>query len=160
MNAVTGIGPRTGTSWVMLRLKEAGIPINGHKFLPELLVPHHNPAGYWELDPNEPLPTTGVSKLWGIWHHDNIDKVVVLERLDVEAQLLSIDKVLQDELKLPACREIWKDHWTSRNTLIEYVAKMDKWLKTRDPEKTMLVYTETLDTEINKIINFLQEEDN
>lgn len=158
MNAVTGIGPRTGTSWVMGKLKEAGLQVNGHKFLPELLVPQHNPNGYWELDPDEPMPTTGISKLWGIWHNTDVDKVVVLERADTAAQLRSMDKVLKDELLLPRCKEQWQDHWTSKAVLSQYIIAMNKWLSTRDLEKTMLVYTENLHNEIDNIINFLQED--
>ena len=158
MNAVAGVGPRTGTSWVMGKLREAGLHVHGHKILPDLMVPQHNPEGYWELDPNEPMPTDGICKLWGIWNYPDIDKVVVLERLDVEAQLRSMDKVLQDELKLSACRAVWQDHWTNTMILTAYVQHMYQWLKTRDPKKTMVVYTETLDSEINNIINFFQQE--
>lgn len=157
MNAVTGVGPRTGTSWVMLKLKEAGLQVNGHQFLPELLVPKHNPKGYWELDPKEDMPTTGISKLWGIWHNTEVDKVVVLERADTKAQLASMDKVLKDELKLPACAALWKPEWTSKAVLSMYKTAMNQWLATRDPSKTMIVYTEDLNKEINNIIKFLQE---
>ena len=156
MNAVTGIGPRTGTSWVMGKLKDAGLQVNGHKFIPDLLVPQHNPLGYWELDPREPTPTTGISKLWRIWDKGNIDKVVVLERLDVQAQLQSIEKVFQDELKLEAYKSLLQR--TPKDILLEYVEGMNNWLNNRDPKKTMLVYTENLNNEISKIINFFKEE--
>jgi hypothetical protein len=158
MNAVTGIGPRTGTSWVMGKLQEAGLKVNGHKFLPDLLVPKHNPQGYWELDPDEPMPTTGISKLWGIWHNTNVNKVVVLERADTKAQLKSMDKVLKDELLLPKCASLWKPEWTSKAVLSMYITAMNEWLTTRDLEKTMIVYTENLNNEIDNIIKFLQED--
>lgn len=158
MNAVTGIGPRTGTSWVMGKLHEAGLQVNGHKFLPDLLVPKHNPQGYWELDPDEPMPTTGISKLWGIWHNTNVNKVVVLERADTKAQLKSMDKVLKDELLLPKCASLWKPEWTSKAVLSMYITAMNEWLTTRDLEKTMIVYTENLNNEIDNIIKFLQED--
>lgn len=158
MNAVTGIGPRTGTSWVMGKLHEAGLKVNGHKFLPDLLVPQHNPQGYWELDPDEPMPTTGISKLWGIWHNTDVNKVVVLERADTKAQLKSMDKVLKDELLLPKCASLWKPEWTSKAVLSMYIIAMNEWLTTRDLEKTMIVYTENLNNEIDNIIKFLQED--
>ena len=156
MNAVTGIGPRTGTSWVMGQLFKAGLPIQGYKFLPQYLVPEHNPDGYWELDPKEPIPTKGIVKLWNIWDKPAVNKVVLLKREDTKAQLASITKVLKDEAKLPNLSFLEKHN--AKDILSYYVRSTDRWLETRDPTKTMLVYTETLNNKIDEIIQFFKED--
>ena len=157
MNAVTGIGPRTGTSFVMSYLHEAGLIVNGHKFLPDLVVPEHNPNGYWELDPSEDIPTTGISKLWRLWEYKNINKVVLLERQDVDAQLRSIKKVLDSELLLPKFKNL-RNVYTPEKILSTYIIKTNNWLKKRDMSKTMLVYTENINKELNNIKELLMED--
>ena len=156
MYAVTGIGPRTGTSWVMYKLFEAGLPVNGHRFLPELCVTEHNPNGYWELYPGDPVPESGISKVWGIWKHDRVDRVVILKRRDREAQIRSMEKVLRDELKL----EHWKhvpDQTITMNEIIETCdQKTTDWLKTAHKGEVLTVDTEDLDQSIGYIVSFLK----
>jgi hypothetical protein len=50
---VTGLGPRTGTSFVMNQARLKGLPIKGQAFIDGLTIPQHNPDGYWESTSND-----------------------------------------------------------------------------------------------------------
>lgn len=158
MNAVTGIGPRTGTSWVMGKLKEAGLPIRGHQFKDELWVRKHNPQGYWDLDPREPIPTSGIVKLWGIWKYPQVHRVVVLERKDTNAQLRSMEKVFKDELRLEAWKDMVPGMLLPTEVLRQYSILTNAWLQTRNTDNTMTITTESLNDNIDRILSFLGKE--
>ncbi len=158
MNAVTGVGPRTGTSWVMGKLKEAGLEVHGQQYNDHLWVRKHNPQGYWDLGLGDPLPESGVAKVWGVWKHPHINRVVVLRRNDTQAQLRSMAKVFRDEKKLEAYKDLELAFMNPSEVLLQYLRETTRWLKTRDTSNTMLVTTENLDNEIDGIIEFLKED--
>jgi len=158
---VTGLGPRVGTSFVMNEAKKAGLPIIGHKFLPEWTVPKHNPEGYYDLDPLEfiDLYYSGqlnkrIVKAWGPLltkvNPNDISCVVLLERKNKQDQLTSIKKVMVDEIKTIkgsqfsnlTAEEILKEHYNSVNLI--------------QSNNILRVYTEDLNKEITNILRFLE----
>jgi hypothetical protein len=161
ITVVTGIGPRVGTSFVMNEARKAGLPIAGHKFLPEWTVPKHNPEGYWDLDPFEFIDmyysgqlNNKVVKAWGPLlaqiSPGAVFGIVLLERKDKKAQLASINKVMQDEKHTEKGKEF--SHYTAEQILEEHInainmVKINTVLK---------VYTEDLNTKIDKVIKFLE----
>ena len=111
MIAVTGIGPRCGTSFVMRELKKY-IPIVGRKF-PSWSIKEENPKGYYEIDrviysqgiPFHKWKNHGVK----VWPHvlvktkpEYISKIILLERFDTGKQVESTIRVKNKELeKIP-----------------------------------------------------------
>lgn len=159
--AVTGLGPRVGTSFVMNEARKAGLPIIGHKFLPEWTVPKHNPEGYYDLDPFEfvDLYYSGqlnkrVVKAWGPLlakvNPNDISCVVLLERKDKQAQLTSIKKVMIDEIKTPKGSQF--SHLTAEEILEEHHSAISLVRS----NNVLKVYTEDLHKEIGNILNFLE----
>ena len=157
--AVTGVGPRVGTSFVMNEVKKAGLPILGHKFLEEWTVSKHNPEGYWDLDPIElmdmyyaGLLNNHVVKIWGplLQHMNNIGAVVLIERKNKQAQLQSMRKVMKDEVLTIKGKQF--AHYTAEKILEEHLNAIN----TAKFNTVLKVYTEDLNTEIDNIIRFLE----
>lgn len=159
--AITGLGPRVGTSFVMNEARKAGLPIIGHKFLPEWTVPKHNPEGYYDLDPFEfvDLYYSGqlnkrVVKAWGPLlakvNPNDISCVVLLERKDKQAQLASIKKVMADEIKTIKGSQF--SHLTAQEILEEHYNAV----KLIQSNNILRVYTEDLNIEITNILRFLE----
>lgn len=160
---VTGLGPRTGTSYVMQQAKRAGLPVAGQKFVKGWTVPKHNPLGYWELDPNKTMDLKAlhnkVVKLWNPTLQNFpvhlITRLIVLERKDKAKQKKSIAKVIKDEVKL-------KHAGQSLNTtdpdliLNQSIKGISRWLMKIEPTRIKHVYTEQLDTELSTIILFMK----
>jgi hypothetical protein len=154
---VTGVGPRTGTSFVMKKAKDAGLPIIGKPF-DEMLVPKHNPNGYWETTSTKPkVLNNHVVKLWSpdlsLIPPFKISNILVLERKDKLAQMHSTYKVFKDECKLnPTFAKLYNP----ANIIQEHSAFLERWLKQINQNNIMRVYTEDLDDSIEQILSFLE----
>jgi hypothetical protein len=154
---VTGIGPRSGTSFVMKKAKDAGLPILGEAFS-RITVPKHNPDGYWECPTSDPTELdNNISKIWYstlvTLDPSLISAVVVLERKDKLAQMHSIYKVFKDECKV---WPVFARLLDPCDALYEHMTDLNKWLNQLDQNKVMRVYTEDLDSEISSILSFLE----
>jgi len=161
-SAVAGVGPRTGTSFVMCSAVAAGIPVHGERF-PSCVVPDHNPDGYWELDPHDRGPWCGrVVKLWGrVISEVSPSRLVLLERQDKDQQLKSMEKVREAELAMAPdfYAGISKDCYAgiSASTMLDtYVVNIPEWTRNISPRHILRVYTHELSNRIGEILAFLQ----
>jgi hypothetical protein len=165
INVVTGYGQRTGTSFVMQKAKEAGLPINGEMFLDGLTINKHNPNGYWDINPfsfsfllESNKLNNSVCKIWPsvleYLDHGRINNVVVLKRKNKQQQLESMAKVLKDELTLPINKLFYSSE-TVEFLLEDSSNKLTKWLENKNNNSVLEVYTEDLNIRINDIISFL-----
>ena len=152
---VTGVGPRTGTSFVMQQAKKNNMPVYGTKFIQNLTVEEHNPEGYYEcLDPFA-VPDGHIVKLWG--HHinklgvDKISRLVILERQNKKEQMQSIEKVLKDEMVFHPSVSL-----TPEDAFVNCVFDMTEWASKISPSRCMHVYTEDLNKEISNILTFMK----
>jgi len=154
---VTGLGPRTGTSFVMQQAKQKGIPIHGYKFIPNFTVEQHNVDGYWDAVIYEPTINNCLVKLWYPSYLDidvnKIAGVVALERKDKVAQVASLYKVFKDECKLNN-QLLSLDSPSS--LLLPFIENTEQWLSSLNNKKVMRVYTEDLDSSINSILSFIE----
>ena len=102
MLIITGYGPRTGTSFVMRQLRDAGYDVLGNKFTlltpdgPLTLPEEGNPDGYYEA-PHFDLSlfegVKGIMKAWGpnlVHHNFRPTAVITLSRSDEFSQCTSI----------------------------------------------------------------------
>jgi hypothetical protein len=153
-SAVAGVGPRTGTSFVMCSAVIAGIPVYGERF-PRYCVPEHNPAGYWELEPHDRGPWHGrVVKLWGrVISEVNPSRLVLLERQDKEQQLKSIEKVREAELEMDPDLFVGV---SASQVLDTYVANITAWTRNISPRHILRVATHELSDRIGEVLTFLQ----
>jgi hypothetical protein len=154
---VTGMGPRTGTSFVMQQAIKAGLPIKGIKF-PTFTIPQHNPKGYWEASTTIPEALDGnVVKLWTLdlvkIDHKLISNIIVLERKDKLAQVHSMYKTFKDECK--QWPELAK-HFTPTDILYHHNNILNLWLNQRDQQTIMRVHTEDLNESIADVIRFMK----
>lgn len=168
INIVTGFGPRTGTSFVMQKAKEKGLPISGDMFLEELTIKKHNPNGYWDLNPFM-LPTllntnklnNSICKVWPesllFIDNKNIKNIVILSRKNKINQLKSMSKVLKDELELPI-NKIFYNNSNVSELLINSTINLLTWLKTNNSTNILYVHTEDLDNKIDNILSFLERD--
>ena len=145
IHAVMGAGPRTGTSFVMHRLLEAGLPVhfNDRGDLPVA----GNPSGYFETYWHR-LSTLDqvIVKVWPRFAHlVEIDRLLILRR-DRDAQTKSLTRQLRRE------RHLWQGAPWSAEHIIDYALK---GLSKVTAIQTMEFETETLDQNINQIIDYL-----
>lgn len=166
INIVTGFGQRTGTSFVMQKIKEKGLPVCGEKFLNGITVEKHNPNGYWDINPlqladlisNNKLDSK-FCKLWAnvlqFIPQENTNLVIVLERKNKEQQLSSMQKVLNDELELPI-NKIFYNGETVKDIYENTVTLLNAWLQHKDKSKVLHIYTEELDNSLSSIYNFIE----
>jgi len=161
---VTGVGPRTGTSFVMQKAREVGLPISGEMFIDGVTINKHNPNGYWDINPfhfptllqSNKLDNT-IVKVWPtVLQFIDVSKIkciVVLERKNKQKQISSIFKVLNDELTLPI-NQIFYDQKTPIELIEESNNILNYYLK---PDINFIkVYTEDLDSSIKNILDFLE----
>lgn len=157
--AVTGVGPRVGTSFVMRQAKMAGLPVMGEPH-PPATVKEFNPEGYYDLDifkihrlVTKNLLDGHVVKVWNtllphVGH--NVNHMVLIERKDKAAQMRSARAVFAAEMELEICQGLefdFEDIWFN---LQPNVAEL------KDKYNVMHVYTEELNTQIGDIIRFLE----
>lgn len=148
VNIVTGIGPRVGSSFIMRQCKIAGLEVHGSKYLHGVLPPEGNPGGYYDLTPIEIMKaTSGVAKVWPVQYQYMIGppaKVLVVRRLDREAQLDSIVKqAAREKHNLDAAHSIAMSEDIYQRTFTELDVP------------TMEVYTEELNDKLEDILTFL-----
>jgi hypothetical protein len=154
---VTGLGPRTGTSFVMQQAKQKGIPIHGYKFIPNFTVEQHNVDGYWDAIVYDPTINNCLVKLWYPSYLDidvnKIAGVVALERKDKVAQVASLYKVFKDECKL---NNQLLSLESPSSLLLPFIENTEQWLSSLNNKQVMRVYTEDLDSSINSILSFIE----
>ena len=162
---VTGIGPRTGTSFTMLKLKEAGIPIKGYKNLDTYTVPEKNPDGYWELLPydlvdmySKGLANNQVLKVWPVLFDfikpEDVACIVVLQRKNKDKQIQSIADLVKEEIKLPRWAGV---EIPPPDKIIKiYQVETELFVNKLEPSKVLNVYTEDLNIETDNIISFFK----
>ncbi len=150
LNIVTGSGPRVGSSFVMRQAKVAGLNVIGDKYLHGMLPPEGNLGGYYDLATDEVLLLKeGVAKVWPVslpLVGPPIDRMLILERDDKEAQEASIIKQAKRE-----------NAEADPKVVMEFCsACLDKFLACeRAPKNILKVRTEDLYKEIDDILNFL-----
>ena len=155
LSIVTGVGPRVGSSFVMRQAKVAGLPVVGDKYLYGALPVSGNPGGYYDLYPDEVWKLhTGVAKVWPVsleFIKKPIDRLVIIERTDREAQKSSIVK--------QAKRERGSTTEVDSDRIIAFSEeRLDLFLACeRAPENILRVTTESLNDEISNILTFLGE---
>jgi len=158
---VTGVGPRTGTSFVMQQALVHGLPIFGKKFIEGHTVESFNPLGYWDIDFRDPFKLKDLEgHVCKVWHPllplVPTNCTVLLERRDTVAQIESIRRIYHAELQLKANRPLL-DNVNPEVIFYYYQTAMKLWLETQDPSNILKVYTEDLDGQIDNIIEFLKK---
>ena len=139
--AVTGAGPRTGTSWTMGKLIEAGLPVYWTEHLN--VVGAQYDTWYDEL----PELDNVIAKVWpNHLQKANVGRMVVLRR-NVTTQVKSIKQQMKRE--------------RSNGFVIEDTPKQlidrAKWILDNIKIERMEVRTEDLDDRINEIIEWFSE---
>lgn len=154
---VTGLGPRTGTSFVMQQAKQKGLPISGVKQIPNLTVESHNKNGYWETPVYDSSIDECIIKLWYpsflSVDKDKIAGIVVLERKDKLAQVASLYKVFKDECKL---NQSLLTLDSPSSLLLPFIEQTELWLSSFNQEKIKRVYTEDLNKSLDDILLFIE----
>ena len=165
---VAGLGPRVGTSYVMLTAKKAGLPVIGDKFPEGWCIPKHNPDGYWEFPPetlnNIEDTSEWEGKIIKLWYPTllklgmkNVDKVLILRRRELSNQVKSIDKVLKDEVNLPNVINHNLGHLTAKDILHLHYDGIERWfMSVEDYPEILDVYTEDINEHLDKILKFLR----
>lgn len=159
---VTGIGPRTGTSYIMQQALLNGLPILGEKFIEGYTVDSFNPKGYYDLNPekiNEYDYDNKIIKCWypflSLFDCNDFSNILVLERKDKEKQQQSILKLYEEELKLPKVNKVLSKI-NPYNFISVYELGLNDWLKNKNKNKILKVYTEDIDFRLKDILNFLK----
>ena len=162
MIAVTGIGPRVGTSFVMREAKKY-VPIVGRKF-PSWAIKEENPNGYYEID--RVIYSQGVpfNKWKGhavkLWPHmlvntnpNFISKIILLDRFDKGRQIESTIRVKNKELeKVPW---ITMDDKDIPKMLEERKEMVEEYLLINYKIPVLRIFTEELDYSLDFIKEFL-----
>lgn len=157
--AVTGVGPRVGTSFVMRQCVAAGLPVMGDPH-PPATVKEFNPEGYYDLDifkvhtlVTKNLLDKHVVKVWNTllpYVGNNINHMVLIERKDKAAQMRSARAVFAAEMELEICQMFdldFEDIWFK---LQPDIAEL------KQRYNVMHVYTEDLNSQIGDIVRFLE----
>jgi hypothetical protein len=139
--AVTGAGPRTGTSWTMGKLREAGLPVYWTEHLKVVGAQYDT----WYDD----LPDLD-DKIVKVWpnhlSYANIGRMVVLRR-DYASQVKSIQQQIKRERK---------QGFTVHDTPKQLIEKAN-WILNKSKIERIEVRTEELDERIDEIIGWLSE---
>ena len=147
--AVIGAGPRSGTSWVMNQLEEAGLPVYWTDGL--YVADADNPYGYYESEPQEQAEQDDViCKVWPgpTLNQVGIARAVILYR-ERKAQLASIKRRMNGEEK-EACSRL-------NMSAEDYIDMPCNFLKAGVLFESRRFRTETLDNHIEDIIEYLSE---
>jgi len=139
IHAITGIGPRTGTSWVMEQLSDAGLPVYWSKGL------HITGAGY-ETYPGElPRLNHRIVKVWpNSLSRADVQKMLVLRR-NRKDQVRSIQEQMNRERI-----EGFTFHQTP-----EQMIDRAEWIVQQSKMERLEVRTEELNDRINEIVDWL-----
>lgn len=142
IGAVIGLGPRTGTSYVMKRLYEAGFKV----YWEEDEWPDSDRVGGHFETPRERLPAIQdrIVKVWPGAHHDTlIERAAVLYRNQAD-QLRSIEKQMEREREFRYRAE----------DIVRYCYRaLDGFTAGR----TLAVMTEDIDDRLEEIFDFFRE---
>ena len=151
LTVITGFGPRVGSSFVMRQAKVKGLLVRGTKYLHGTMPMDGNPGGYYDLTDSEVLTLkTGVAKVWPRQLRllrTVPDKMVILDRQDMDAWLASIDRQMKRENMT---------QYTAEDILGITVPIMTRCLEDY-PGEAMRVNTEDLNTKIKDILTFIGE---
>ena len=145
IRAITGIGPRVGTSFVMQECIKAGLPVNFDPILEAMLPPEGNPGGYFEYNPIDlPGLTSGITKVWPLYlHMTEVEKVVLLQR-ESGPQYASIREQVRRE-----GISCYPPHLVAQS-----LQMLTDWLPTTAAE-VRIYRTEDLSSSINDILEFI-----
>ena len=149
ISAIIGVGPRTGTSWVMRQLMEEGLPVYSTPGTDEVLPVEGNPEGYFETDLYERGGLEDVIiKVWPGPDMLNLeyDRVVVLRR-ERNSQLKSI--------RTQIVREGAQDVPYTPEQIIDL---SDEWVDKLGVESKEY-WTENLDEDNGEIIEYMRGSD-
>ena len=139
--AITGAGPRTGTSWTMGKIREAGLPVHWTK---ALKIPDAGFDTWWT---DLPELNNVIVKVWP--NHlsmANIGRMIVLRR-DYETQVKSIRQQIRRERKAG---------FVINDTPHELIEKCN-WIISKQKIPFREYRTEELDDSIDEIIDWLSE---
>ena len=160
MIGIVGVGPRTGTSFMMSTLRHHGFPVIGEEQVPGWTAPANNPDGHFELDPEtlvegllESRFEDKVLKIWPPALHlaQGLDRIVVLERQNKLAQAVSIERCLKHESESIGIQtDINPDDVIDLHT-----QALNAWLDTDPGVPAFHVFTEELDDRLDDVIAFL-----
>ena len=150
LNVITGYGPRVGSSFIMRQAKIRGLDVKGTKYFHGQAPVSGNPGGYYDLtDPEVLMLRDGVGKVWPRQMRllrQVPDRLVVLERRDMEAWVESIEKQIRRE----------NGSHTPQQVLEFTIPLMDQCLDDF-PGDIMKVHTEDLNECIEDILEFIGE---
>ena len=139
--AVTGAGPRTGTSWTMGKLLEAELPVHWTEHLN--VVGAKYDTWYDEL----PDLDNVIAKVWpNHLQKANVGRMVVLRR-NVTTQVKSIKQQMKRE----------RSNGFVINDTPKQLIDRAKWILDNIKIERMEVRTEDLDDRINEIIEWFSE---
>lgn len=149
IRAVMGAGPRTGTSWTMHRLAQAGLPVEYSQSVEDVMPAEGNPLGYYECLLSD-LPTANaIIKAWPLTADPMIiERMVVLYR-DRSTQLASIERQMTRERELLDAAGIV---WTAEEHLDKSLDALQPFLGIPH----LAIRTEDLDDRISDIINYMR----
>lgn len=147
--AVIGNGPRTGTTFVMRSLYEAGLPVVWNRTL-------NIPDAGFDLLPDDVFHVEhGIIKIWPpILKYVNIARGVVLRR-NHDDQVRSINE--QKVREKAAGVEIHKGDYEADWLIGTHQKALGKWLLSHRHTEIIDVRTEDLDQRIGEIIDWLAE---
>jgi hypothetical protein len=138
---VTGAGPRTGTSFVMGKLREAGLPTHWTESLK--IVDAKYDTWYTEL----PDLNDVIVKVWpNFLNSVKVGRMLVLRR-DFISQVKSIQQQIRRERK---------QGYTIVDTPKQLIEKAN-WILSRQKIERLEVRTEDLDERIDEIIGWFAE---
>ena len=160
MIGIVGAGPRTGTSYLMQQLDAMGLPVVGEKQIKGWTVEEENPLGYYELEPQDLLAGLEagayedlILKIWppALTAAHGLKKVVVLERRDRDAHLMSIRRTLDAEVLANGI----SIQFTPDEILDIHYSAIDRWLDSDPGVDHLHVFTEELDERLGEIVTFI-----
>lgn len=150
IRAVMGVGPRSGTSFTMRMMHEAGLPVHWDSSIDEKMPAEGNPQGYYETHFQDYRSLEDVIvKVWPMSaRFADVEKMVVLER-DRDSQIASIEKQMVRERALLDTLGIT---WSAEDFRDRSAEALNLYLSIPH----LRVRTEDLDERIDEIINYMR----
>jgi len=150
IRAIMGVGPRSGTSFTMRMMHEAGLPVHWDPSIDETMPAEGNPQGYYETHfQNYQSLEDVIVKVWPLSaRYADIEKMVILER-DRDSQIASIEKQMVRERELLATLGI---AWSAEDFRDRSAEALNLYLSIPH----LRVRTEDLDERIDEIINYMR----
>ncbi len=150
IRAIMGVGPRSGTSFTMRKLHEAGLPVHWDSSIDEQMPAEGNPRGYYETHFKDYKSLEDVIvKVWPLSaRFADIERMVILER-DRDSQIASIEKQMVRE---QALLETLGISWSAEDFRDKSAEALNLYLSIPH----LRVRTEDLDERIDEIINYMR----